>query len=118
MAFLNKIFKKRKKEEDLSFLDKEPDFSKPNDPLGGGSMPGYGDKMHEEVINDIDMHPPSAQKPSMQQPSFNLNQPQNFGNRDMEVVSAKLDAIRAQLESLNSRVANIERIARGEHEKW
>lgn len=32
--------------------------------------------------------------------------------KDLELISAKLDAIKALLESLNQRVANLERIAR------
>ncbi len=34
--------------------------------------------------------------------------------KDLEVISAKLDSIRAMLESLNQRVANIERLAYGQ----
>ena len=35
----------------------------------------------------------------------------------MQVISAKLDAIRATLDSINQRVANLERVAYGEQEQ-
>ena len=37
--------------------------------------------------------------------------------KDLEIVSAKLDAIKAYLDTINQRLANLEQIARGEHEK-
>ncbi len=36
---------------------------------------------------------------------------ENFDRRDMEILSSKLDAVKALLDSMNQRVANIERIA-------
>lgn len=38
--------------------------------------------------------------------------PSQITEKDLELISAKLDAIKALLESLNQRVANLERIAR------
>ena len=38
-------------------------------------------------------------------------------SKDMEIISAKLDSVRASLESINTRLASLERIARGEYEK-
>lgn len=57
------------------------------------------------------------------------HQPQQSGqnyhafaaSKDMEVISAKLDALRAALESINQRLANLERIASGEqkdNKRW
>lgn len=51
---------------------------------------------------------PSAPQPQTPRPS---------APREMELVNAKLDTIRANLESINQRLANLERIARGDHEK-
>jgi hypothetical protein len=65
---------------------------------------------------------PSFQQPAFQQPAFQQPQmesfqaQQAFASRDLEVVSAKLDALKATLESINQRLANIERIAEGEEE--
>ncbi len=52
-------------------------------------------------------------------PGSSMTQPEFIGSKDMnmEVVSAKLDALRASLESINQRLANLERIAYGELEQ-
>jgi hypothetical protein len=54
-------------------------------------------------------HPAAAQMPS---PAS--------GNRDIELISAKLDAIKAMLENINQRLATLERIAKSssEHETY
>jgi len=45
--------------------------------------------------------------------------PQPSQTRDIELISAKLDAIRAMLENINQRLANLERIAKeSEHETY
>ncbi|MBI4149654.1 hypothetical protein HY491_04350 [Candidatus Woesearchaeota archaeon] len=47
-------------------------------------------------------------------------EPQNLQNyavgKDIEIISSKLDALRAGLESINQRLAHIERIAEGEQD--
>jgi hypothetical protein len=43
-----------------------------------------------------------AQTPAFDEP------PHNSVNKDLEIIAAKLDTIRAQLEMLNARVANLE----------
>lgn len=46
-----------------------------------------------------------------------LQSAQSYGaSKDFEVISAKLDALRAAVESISQRLANLERIARGEQE--
>jgi hypothetical protein len=55
---------------------------------------------------------PAFQQPVYQQPSF----PNDMTSKNLEVISSKLDALRASLESINQRLANIEAIARGEQE--
>ncbi len=55
--------------------------------------------------------PPRAYSQPYQQP------PQYYGaNRDLDLVVAKLDALRATLENINQRLANLERVAYGEEE--
>lgn len=69
-------------------------------------------------------YPPPGQG-FMPQPNFqqmpqmeSFQSHQNFSaNRDMELIAAKLDAIKAILENLNQRIANLERIAKGEDEQ-
>ena len=58
---------------------------------------------------------PAEPRPYMQQ----QQQPQyNYGqNRDLELVAAKLDALKATLENINQRLANIERLAYGDEEQ-
>ncbi len=59
-----------------------------------------------------------APQQGFQQPMMeSFQNQQNFRqDRDTELISAKLDAIKAMLENLNQRVANLERIAKGEQE--
>ncbi len=49
-------------------------------------------------------------------PGSSMQQPE-FVGKDIEVISAKLDALRASLESINQRLANLERVAYGEFEQ-
>ena len=69
-------------------------------------------KKPEEAPVEEEQH--YAQQPFPQ--TFIPQQPlpiqQGVDAKDLEVISAKLDAIKALLESLNQRLANLERIAR------
>jgi len=38
-------------------------------------------------------------------------------SKNLEIISSKLDALRASIESLNQRLANLEAIARGEEDQ-
>ena len=51
---------------------------------------------------------------SFQRPSYQYSQP---SNKDLEIVSAKLDALKATLENINQRLAGLERVAYGENER-
>jgi len=57
--------------------------------------------------------------PSSTQPqiisSQNPNPQQNLMSKDIEILSAKIDSLRATLENINQRLANIERIANEEN---
>ena len=57
------------------------------------------------------------------QPSFSQPYPQpsyspqqEVESKNLEIISSKLDALRASIESLNQRLANLEAIARGDEE--
>lgn len=79
------------------------------DPYGtDGGMPGQ--PMGQYAPQQYSRQPIPQQQ--FQQPSFSgyPSQQQN-GGRDLEVVSAKLDALKAYLDSINQRLANLERIA-------
>jgi len=81
-------------------------------PTPGGIEGGYG-------------LPTQPQQPSFQQappqPQFQQPispQPAGVGaEKDLEVISSKLDALRVYLDSINQRLANLEAIARGEEEQ-
>ena len=121
MGFFSKIAFWKKK-DDLGDLGK--DFGLDKDlglDIGQGPSPDLG-----MGIEPAPMQQPYQKYPSFQQqPSF---QPQTvfqqpsytsdnyIASKNLEVISSKLDALRASLESINQRLANIEAIARGEQE--
>jgi hypothetical protein len=110
MAFFG-LFGKKKKEE---FLEEPglPQMGK--EELG---LPGLEERapMPEEQA-------PIGAPPGMGMPGFTGAQqraqpmPQQPMEREYEVLSAKLDALKAVLDSINQRLEIIERIARGEYE--
>ena len=56
--------------------------------------------------------PPGMQRNSFNQPQRPQYAPQSSDNKDLEIISAKLDALKAKMEMIDQRLANIERIAR------
>ena len=59
---------------------------------------------------------PQTQTPiSMQQAPMPTPQHDVIVGKDIEIISSKLDALRASLESINQRLANLERIAYSDH---
>lgn len=128
----------------LAFWKRDSDFAKMDkDPFGGGKDPfaGIGAPGGMPGTPGADMSMPGAGADPFapagfpQQPAFSpssFSQQQSFAAQpaqqsyayvppqsgsDLQVISAKLDAIRATLDSLNQRVANIERLAYGEQEQ-
>ena len=61
------------------------------------------------------MQPPSTAQFG-QAPRYDSPQ-QDMTSKNIEVISSKIDALRANLESINQRLANLEAIARGEQDK-
>ena len=69
--------------------------------------------------------PAPLTQPSYPQPSFQPQFQQPYAQqtrgftteKDLEIISSKLDALRAALDSINQRLANLEAIARGEEEQ-
>lgn len=101
----------------MGILDKVA-FWKKNDiglPPVNQSM-GFNDDFNQQQYQ-----PQPYQQQFMPQQNFappmmeSMQNQQGFRNdRDTELISAKLDAIKAMLENLNQRIANLERIAGGE----
>ena len=104
------------------------------DPLSQGQKGGqafgqqnYNEPLDFNVQNDPGFRMPApaftpvgpAQQP-FQSPSFNpMQQPSHdiITSKNLEVVSSKIDALSAQLDSMNQRLQNIERIAIAEERK-
>ena len=97
---------------------------------GPGGLPGI-----DQGPGGIDQgHRPDAFKPTPPQPSGSLVQMQQpfqvqpaapkehnyMVSKDIEIISSKLDALRAAMESINQRLANIERVAMNQQEdkRW
>ena len=126
-----------KKKDDLDDLGKDlgldKDIGMGKDlglDMGAGPSPDLGMGIDTNQVQQPYQRYPSFQQPQQgfqpvpsfqsqpvfqQQPSYNSND--NFiASKNLEVISSKLDALRASIESINQRLANIEAIARGEQE--
>lgn len=129
MGILGKIFGRKKDDlglGDLGNLDANPEF---NQPLGspdgsyGAPMdyggPGAGGGGYSPEQMGFERVPAGAQ-------SYPMQQQQSIGDitigKDLELISAKLDAIKAELDSMSQRLKRLERIAEGENSapanKW
>lgn len=139
MAILDKLLFWRKKEEfDLGGLGPLPGEEKAMPgaapPFGKelGPLPGLPEEptppptptpgpapLHEipEEPTGPAFGAPPGPPPTAPPPGY--MPPPQITSRDIELLSAKLDAIRATLENINQRLINIERIAkRSEHETY
>ena len=131
MGLLGKLmFWKRKDEfENIGLGDKGAPLGMD---LGLGSDFGAGADTGADLSQGYGMQPspgtPRMRQPSFQQPQFQPSFPSpNFNqqmqgqdyvtSKNLEVISSKLDALRAALDSINQRLANLEAIARGEEEQ-
>ena len=124
MGFFNKLAFWKKK-DDLDSLGKDFGIDKELGlDLGAGPSPELGMGIEPAQQQPYQKYPsfqqssfqpqPSFQSQAFQQPSY---QNDNYiASKNLEVISSKLDALRASLESINQRLANIEAIARGEQE--
>ena len=117
----------------LNPFKKKDDFGDLGKDLGLGNDAGMDLGFSRELGMGLDM-PPGQQQPFQKYPSFqpspqfqpSFNAPsysppsypaQYNDNKSLEVISSKLDALKASLESINVRLSNIESIARGEQEE-
>jgi len=107
MSFLSKL-QFWKKNDDLPFSD-DMDSKLHLPDIDGG----YGQQTPSSMppMDSGFSRPHSFSQPSpplFQQQQFQQQQP----GKDMELIEAKLDTIRSMLDSINQRLANLERIAR------
>ena len=129
MSFFSKLAFWKKKDE-IDELGKDLGIDKDLGlDIGTGPSPDLGMGIDANQAQQPYQRYPSFQQPQQgfqsasfqsqpvfqQQPSYNSND--NFiASKNLEVISSKLDALRASIESINQRLANIEAIARGEQE--
>ena len=110
-----------KKKDDLGDLGKDLDLDRDfRMDAGAGPSPDLGMDLQPSPQTQPYQKYPSFQQPLFQQqPAYQQPSYQNdpyIASKNLEVISSKLDALRASLESINQRLANIEAIARGEQE--
>jgi len=101
-----------------------PAMSEPSHDFTSPSMSG-GPGM--ETHSQPSMSPSAFSQPNIQQPSYpdhgnghdtSMSSHEAYLiNKNVELISSKLDAIRATMESMNMRLNNIERVALGEEDK-
>jgi hypothetical protein len=125
MGFLDKImFWKKNDSIDLNAsLDLGPDplagqnlGMGMNASMGQEQTPSYGNYPSAHTFDDSQFgsNPQFTVRDVPRQEPFS---PQNYAaEKNLEVISSKLDALKAGMESINQRLANIERIAQGEQE--
>jgi hypothetical protein len=122
----------KKKDEGPSELPPLPSLGTPKDifPTGIGSSeaPPFSPTPSFEQHSPVGIYPTpsvstssssaSFNPPSFGQTSYNtppatppMTSSQNQDGKDMQIVIAKLDALRAEVESMNQRIIHIERIA-------
>ncbi|MBI2659557.1 hypothetical protein HYX07_00155 [Candidatus Woesearchaeota archaeon] len=125
MAFFDKLAFWKKKDDLGDFgkdlgLDKDLGLG-----MDTGPSPDLGMGLEQPQQQPFQKYPSFQQnnfpQPSFQQqPAFQASQQPSsesyINSKNLEVISSKLDALRATMESINQRLANIEAIARGEQE--
>ena len=128
MGILDKIMFWKKKDEfsDIGLGDKENLAF--GDEFGNrqlGLDQGFGQQAPGQQGSAPPTQPPLPTEPTFQS-SSQFQQPvqppryepqQDMNSKNLEVISSKLDALRASIDSLNQRLANLEAIARGEEER-
>jgi hypothetical protein len=129
MAFFDKLAFWKKK-DDLGDLGRDLGLDKdfgmdtgPSPDLGMGletppqqqPFQKYPSFQQNNFQAGLQQQPSFQPQPPFQQPS--LQGDSYINSKNLEVISSKLDALRASLESISQRLANIEAIARGEQEE-
>jgi len=109
-----KFWKKDEPSLDLEELDKQLGLGKQDD-LG---LPQEPSTSPEAMMSEPSLKPTPLEQP-VEQPTYREIPPQQptFVQKDIEIVSSKLDALRATLDAMNQRLVNIERMATNEQEK-
>ncbi len=120
MSFLGKLAF-WKKSDDISDIGKDLGLDKDLG-MDMGPQPDFSQGMGNSMQNQsmFQKYPSFQPTNNFSQPVF--QQPQTYGSngditsKNLEIISSKLDALRASLESINQRLSSLEAIARGEQE--
>lgn len=106
-------------------LGKEQDLTKGAEPGLPGLEPGYGGGPGmPQGPGAQPMQRQQFQQPAQQQPYGAPIQPMQPApgaavmSKDIEIVSSKLDALKATLDGINQRLANLERLAQDNKKRW
>jgi hypothetical protein len=92
----------------MSFTDKVA-FWRKKEEYSPGALPG--DRLDLPASDQSYPSIPTFTPPSMPEPHHQIQRPAPQ-NRELELVEAKLDAIKSTLDSVNQRLENIERLAK------
>lgn len=119
MSIIGRIFPKKRAAESNDF-----DLGKEN-PLGRDSL-GLGlddssagldsNEAYPEEQMPMQMPQQMPRMPMRQSPVYSQPPQMQATNKDFELLSAKLDTLKALLDNINQRLTNLEKIAREEHE--
>jgi hypothetical protein len=119
MGVFDKLMFWKKKEDDLGLGNlgaANPNMGAvPDDPFSSEiGMPQQQFGQYRQQYSQ-QQYPGQFQQPSFSRADYpgqqGFQSPQGYGNKDLEVVSAKLDALKAYMDSVNQRLANLERLA-------
>ena len=122
MGILGKLMFWKKKDEfsDLGLGDNVAPIGKENlafgDDFGMGTQQGLGQQPQQpQAFPQQPPFQPQPAQPQFQPPRYDAPQ-QDMTAKNIEIISSKIDALRASVESVNQRLANLEAIARGEED--
>jgi hypothetical protein len=136
MGILGKIFGKKKDDlglGDIGNIDANPDFNQPlGSPDGGyGQQPmdygsDYGNAGAGAQPGGFSPESIGFERVPQGAQPYPMQQQQSIGEitigKDLELISAKLDAIKAEIDAMSQRLKRLERIAEGENSnqgnKW
>ena len=126
MSFIDKLMFWKKKDEfsDIGLGEKDTlgkDLAFGDDFNLGTQPSAFGQPQQPQQPAPPTSYPqqpsfqPQPVQPQFQPPRYETPQ-QDMTAKNIEVISSKIDALRASVESVNQRLANLEAIARGEED--
>jgi hypothetical protein len=85
--------------------------------MSQSTFPSASERMTSQQPVQQQTQPEPMQPPNYPPPATQQSYTQQPYSKDMEIISAKLDSLRATLESINQRLATLERLAQGDSRK-